>query len=68
MGYSDVVKVIVDDLVFFQDTGGFVDHVGIYEGGGSFFHAPHTGAVLGSNSLNEPFYAARYAGGRRISG
>jgi cell wall-associated NlpC family hydrolase len=47
---------------------GFVDHVGIYEGGGSFFHAPHTGAVLGSNSLSEPFDAARFAGGRRISG
>jgi cell wall-associated NlpC family hydrolase len=56
------------DLVFFQDTSGFVDHVGIYEGGGSFFHAPHTGAVLGSNSLDEPYYAARFAGGRRISG
>jgi cell wall-associated NlpC family hydrolase len=56
------------DLVFFRSAAGDIYHVGIYEGGGSFFHAPHTGDVLKSNSLNEPFYAAQFAGGRRISG
>ena len=56
------------DLVFFDDGTGFIYHVGIYEGSSSFFHAPSTGDVLKSNSLNEPFYAGRFAGGRRISG
>ena len=30
------------DLVFFDGLG----HVGIYVGGGSFIHAPHTGDVV----------------------
>ncbi len=56
------------DLVFFDDGTGFVSHAGIYEGNASFFHAPSTGDVLKSSSLNEPFYAGRFAGGRRITG
>ncbi len=30
--------------------------------------APHTGAVIGYNALAEPYYAARFAGGRRVTG
>ena len=56
------------DLVFFDDGSGFISHVGIYEGSGSFLHAPSTGDVLKSSSLNEPFYAGRFAGGRRMPG
>jgi len=54
------------DLVFFDDGSGFISHVGIHEGSASFFHAPSTGDVLKSSSLNEPFYAGRFAGGRRM--
>ena len=30
--------------------------------------APHTGAVIGYNALTEPYYSARFAGGRRLTG
>jgi peptidoglycan DL-endopeptidase CwlO len=45
------------DLVFFYGLG----HVGIYVGGGTFIHAPHTGTVVqfGSLSSEGPFVAAR---------
>ena len=33
-----------------------------------FLHAPHTGAVVGYDSLSEPYYSARFAGGRRVTG
>lgn len=54
------------DLVFFQDPTGYVHHVGLYAGNGNFLHAPHTGAVIGYNALTEPYYAAQFAGGRRV--
>jgi peptidoglycan DL-endopeptidase CwlO len=50
------------DLVFFDGLG----HVGIYIGGGQFVHAPHTGDVVKISSLSESWYAATYAGARRI--
>jgi peptidoglycan DL-endopeptidase CwlO len=45
------------DLVFFYGLG----HVGIYVGGGTFIHAPHTGTVVQFSSLSSegPFVAAR---------
>ena len=36
------------DLVFFYGLG----HVGIYVGGGTFIHAPHTGTVVQFSSLS----------------
>jgi len=51
------------DLVFFDGLG----HVGIYIGGGQFVHAPHTGDVVKVSSLSDSWYAATYAGARRIS-
>jgi peptidoglycan DL-endopeptidase CwlO len=50
------------DLVFFAGLG----HAGIYIGGGSFIHAPHTGDVVKISSLSESWYAATYVGARRI--
>jgi cell wall-associated NlpC family hydrolase len=52
------------DLVFFYN----LDHVGMYIGGGSFIHAPHTGDVVRIASLGDPWYAAAYDGAVRISG
>jgi cell wall-associated NlpC family hydrolase len=49
------------DLVFFNGLG----HVGIYVGGGSFIHAPHTGDVVKISSLSG-WYASTYVGARRI--
>ena len=51
------------DLVFFDGLG----HVGIYVGGGSFIHAPHTGDVVKISSLSESWYTDNWVGARRIS-
>jgi len=50
------------DLVFFYGLG----HVGLYIGGGSFIHAPHTGDVVKISSLSGG-YASAYVGARRIT-
>ena len=39
---------------------------GIYVGGGSFIHAPHTGDVVKVSSLGAGWYASTYMGARRI--
>jgi peptidoglycan DL-endopeptidase CwlO len=49
------------DLVFFDGLG----HVGIYVGGGSFVHAPHTGDVVKVSSMTG-WYASTFVGGRRL--
>jgi cell wall-associated NlpC family hydrolase len=49
------------DLVFFNGLG----HVGIYVGGGSFIHAPHTGDVVKISSMTG-WYASTFVGARRI--
>ena len=46
------------DLVFFQDSSGYIHHVGMYIGGDKFLHAPHTGDVVKISSLDEPYYAS----------
>jgi cell wall-associated NlpC family hydrolase len=55
------------DLVFF--TLGprlLVDHVGIYVGGGRFVHAPRSGSAVRLSSLDDRYYAPRFAGGGRF--
>jgi hypothetical protein len=54
------------DLVFFKSATGDVHHVGISMGGDKFLHAPHTGDVVKESSLDEPYYAQQFAGGRRF--
>jgi hypothetical protein len=54
------------DLVFFRDSTGDVHHVGISLGGDKFINAPHTGAKVRVNSLDEPYFAHEFAGGRRF--
>jgi peptidoglycan DL-endopeptidase CwlO len=49
------------DLVFFNGLG----HVGIYVGGGSFIHAPHTGDFVKISSMSG-WYASTFMGGRRL--
>jgi cell wall-associated NlpC family hydrolase len=50
------------DMVFFNGLG----HMGLYIGGGSFVHAPHTGDVVKISSLNDAWYTATFVGGRRL--
>lgn len=49
------------DLVFFDDLG----HVGIYAGGDKFIHSPHTGSVVKTESLSNPYYTSHYVGAGR---
>ncbi len=49
------------DLVFFDGLG----HDGIYVGGNSFIHAPHTGDVVKISSMTG-WYASTYVGARRL--
>jgi len=49
------------DLVFFDGLG----HVGIYVGGNSFIHSPHTGDVVKISSMTG-WYSSTYVGARRL--
>jgi peptidoglycan DL-endopeptidase CwlO len=49
------------DLVFFNGLG----HAGIYVGGGSFIHSPHTGDVVKISPMSG-WYASTYVGARRL--
>ena len=53
------------DLVFFTPDLG---HMGMYVGGGSFIHAPHTGDVVKISSLSDPWYSSEYQGAVRVAG
>jgi cell wall-associated NlpC family hydrolase len=50
------------DIVFFNGLG----HNGLYIGGGSFIHSPHTGDVVKISSLSDSWYASTYVGARRL--
>lgn len=55
------------DLVFFRIdySGPGISHVGVYVGGGRFAHASSSrGGVV--DQLSQPYFDARYAGGRHI--
>jgi hypothetical protein len=57
------------DLVFFTGSDGTrkePGHVGIYVDDGYIIDAPHTGAFVRIDSLNEPKLANGYVGARRI--
>ena len=53
------------DLVFFRTERNKVSHVGIYAGDNRFIHASTSRGVIIS-SMNEKYWAQRYAGGRRV--
>lgn len=56
------------DLVFYRLVPGSRDitHVGIYVGQGRFVHAPQTGRLVSTTSLDDPYYRERYAGAGRL--
>lgn len=59
------------DLVFFTGSDGTrkaPGHVGIYVGDGYLIDAPHTGAFVRIDSLNERWFANKYVGATRIVG
>ncbi len=55
------------DLLFFTELGKKYSHVGIYEGGDTFVHAPSTGGHVRTDSLKDPYWRKHFLGGRRLS-
>jgi cell wall-associated NlpC family hydrolase len=51
------------DLVFFGSSAGSISHVGMYVGGGTMIHAPHTGSVVSYANIHywpgEPIFFGR---------
>jgi cell wall-associated NlpC family hydrolase len=54
------------DLVFFNTMRRPFTHVGIYLGEDRFVHAPSTGGLVRTESLNERYWVKRWDGARRI--
>ena len=52
------------DFVFFNTSGASFSHMGIYVGERQFVHAPSSGKVVRTDSLDGNYYAARFDGGR----
>lgn len=66
-GYSvSVDSMQAGDLLLFDGGSGYIDHVGIYAGGGQYIHAstPERGVVLDSTSGN--YFQNSLVGVRRI--
>jgi cell wall-associated NlpC family hydrolase len=40
--------------------------MGMYIGGGSFIHAPHTGDVVKISSIYDGYYTSNWVGARRV--
>ena len=55
------------DLVFFKNTyKRGISHVGIYIGNGEFVHAASSRHAVSVDRLDTPYFASRFAGGRRV--
>lgn len=55
------------DLVFFTTYARGASHVGIYVGDRKFIQASSAARQVTISSLDEPYYAARYVGARRLA-
>ncbi|GAA5785608.1 peptidase P60 [Chitiniphilus shinanonensis] len=54
------------DLVFFNTLGRSFSHMGVYIGDGKFIHAPSSGGKIRVDSLDKPYFAERFEGGRTL--
>jgi cell wall-associated NlpC family hydrolase len=55
------------DLVFFRNTYRHgISHVGLYLGDGQFVHAASAKREVAVDRLDGPYYAAHFAGARRV--
>jgi cell wall-associated NlpC family hydrolase len=61
----DKSELAPGDLVFFQ-SGGKINHVGIYVGQGRMIHAPGRGRKVTTVQLSEKYYKQHYATARRV--
>ena len=54
------------DLVFYNTRNRPYSHVGIYLGDGNFVHAPRRGQRVRVESVESPYWRARFNGARRL--
>jgi cell wall-associated NlpC family hydrolase len=54
------------DLVFFDQEGKKLSHVGIYIGQGRFVHAPSTGGRVRTDRLEAAYWRSHFVEARRI--
>lgn len=54
------------DIIGFKNSSGYVNHVGIYVGGGMMIHSPQTGETVRFESVTSGNYSMRIAAVRRI--
>ena len=54
------------DLVFYNTRNSPYSHVGIYVGDGRFVHAPRPGKRVRAESVDNPYWRARFNGARRL--
>ncbi|MEO8459436.1 MAG: C40 family peptidase [Dokdonella sp.] len=54
------------DLVFFRIRGKRISHVGIYVDNGRFIHSPSSGKFVRIDSLDDKYWARRFAGAKRV--
>ena len=59
-------QLLPGDLVFYNTRGRPYSHVGIYLGEGNFVHAPRRGQRVRIESVNNPYWRARFDGARRL--
>jgi LysM repeat protein len=62
----DTASLVPGDLVFFSTYMRGPSHVGIYIGDGKFIHASSGYGVVTITPLDDPYYAARFVGARRL--
>ena len=62
----DALALAPGDLVFFNEAGSEIKHVGIYAGHGQFVHAPKSGRPVGYGSLFDDYYLHNFAGAGRF--
>jgi cell wall-associated NlpC family hydrolase len=55
------------DLVFFNTMRRPFSHVGVFIGEDKFIHAPASGGVVRTESINERYWATRWNGAKRLS-
>ena len=60
----DRSHLLPGDLLFFDLGSRKPRHVGIYEGGGIFIHAPSSGKRVSRASLDNPYWQAHWFGSR----
>jgi len=62
----DFSKLLAGDLLFFNNGGRHIGHVGIYLGEGKMIHASteHRGVIV--SNLREPYYQATFVVAKRI--